>query len=348
MFTCERPPRCGRRVVPGGVAMRCRALLLGLAVGLSLLPAASGAQPSGGPVRIGMLPLGSPASAYDRSLVEAFRHGLREAGLVENRHVILDVEWVDKDADASRLVDELVRRGARLLVPCGTSASLAAKARGNSLPVLFISVGNPVGIGLVKTLAHPGGDASGFSDALADLGGKLVQLAREIGKPDAPVHYLWHGGWADGQFRLQATEQAARSAGVKLRAREIREVGEVNDAMAAMKKAGAVAVIVQPSPFTYREREHLIEAATRFGLALIFAFPPAARQGAVIAYGPDYADLYRRAASYADRMLKGARPADLPVEQPVKFELIVNLSAAKTLGLSVPQSLLLQASEVIR
>ncbi len=295
-----------------------------------------------------MLPLGSPASAYDRSLVEAFREGLREAGLVENRHVLLDVAWVERDADAVRVVDDVVRRGAKLLVPCGTSASLAAQRRGNSLPVLFISVGNPVGIGLVRTLAHPGGNASGFSDALAEIGGKLVQLARELGKPDAPVHYLWHSAWADGQFRLQATEQAAQAAGVKLRAREIRDVSELSDSMAAMRRAGASAVIVQPSPFTFRERAHVIEAATRAGLAVIFAFPPAARDGAVIAYGPDYADLYRRAATYADRILKGARPADLPVERPVKFQLVVNLSAASALALAVPQSLLIQASEVIR
>lgn len=295
-----------------------------------------------------MLPLGSPASAYDRSLVEAFREGLREAGLVENRHVLLDVAWVERDADALRVVDEVVHRGAKLLVSCGTSASLAAQRRGNSLPVLFISVGNPVGIGLVRTLAHPGGNASGFSDALAEIGGKLVQLARELGKPDAPVHYLWHSAWADGQFRLQATEQAAQAAGVKLRAREIRDVSELSDSMAAMRRAGASAVIVQPSPFTFRERVHVIEAATRAGLAVIFAFPPAARDGAVIAYGPDYADLYRRAATYADRILKGARPADLPVERPVKFQLVVNLSAASALALAVPQSLLIQASEVIR
>lgn len=244
--------------------------------------------------------------------------------------------------------DDLSPRGTNRHVPCGTSASLAAKRHGQSLPVLFISVGNPVGVGLVETLAHPAGNATGFSDALAEIGGKLVQLAREVGKADAPVHYLWHGGWADGAFRLRATEQAALSAGVKLRPREIREVVELNEAMAAMRKAGANAVVVQPSPFTFRERAHVIEAATRAGLALIFAFPPAAPEGAVVAYGPDYADLYRRAASYADRILKGTRPADLPVERPVKFQLIVNLSAARALALAVPQSLLIQASEVIR
>jgi putative ABC transport system substrate-binding protein len=135
---------------------------------------------------------------------------------------------------------------------------------------------------------------------------------------------------------------------VRFRPRAIHEADDIGDALAAMKKAGAAAVIVQPSPFTYRERDRIIEAAAKQGLGTVFAFPPAAREGALIAYGPDYADLYRRAASYAARMLSGARPADLPVEQPAKFELVINLATARALGITVPQSLLLQASEVVR
>jgi putative ABC transport system substrate-binding protein len=261
---------------------------------------------------------------------------------------VLDVAWVDGEAGAARAVADLVQRGAKLLVPCGTSASLAAKRGAGEVPVLFISVGNPVGIGLAQTLARPGGNASGFSDALAELGGKLVQVAKELGKPDAPVHYLWHDKWADGPFRFHMTERAARTAGVRFRPRAIHEADDIGDALAAMKKAGAAAVIVQPSPFTYRERDRIIEAAAKQGLGTVFAFPPAAREGALIAYGPDYADLYRRAASYAARMLGGARPADLPVEQPAKFELVINLATARALGITVPQSLLLQASEVVR
>jgi hypothetical protein len=196
------------------------------AVGLALLAAVVAsaaivlAQPAAAPARIGMLPLGSPASEYDRSLVEAFRAGLRETALVENRDVVLDIAWVTGEAGAARAVAELVQRGAKLLVPCGTSSSLAAKRGAGPVPVRF--------------------------------------------------------------------------------------------------------------------------------LGAIFAFPPAARAGALVAYGPDYADLYRRAASYALRMLNGARLADLPVEQPAKFELVINLATARALNLSVPQALLLQASEVVR
>jgi putative tryptophan/tyrosine transport system substrate-binding protein len=200
----------------------------------------------------------------------------------------------------------------------------------------------------VGSLSRPGGNVTGFSDLLAELSGKYVQFARELGKPQAPVHYLWHTGWADGQYRFQATERAAQAVGVTVRPRGIADVAELGDALAAMKKAGAATVIIQPSPFTYRQRVRIIESATNHGLATIFAFPPAARDGALIAYGPDYADLYRRAGAAVDRFLKGAKPADFPVEQPSKFEMIINLKTAKALGLTVPPSLLQQATEIIQ
>ena len=301
-----------------------------------------------GPTRIGFLPLGSPSSAYDRALVEAFRLGLREVGLVENQHVILDVVWIGSEPEAPQAADELVRRGARLLVPAGTVASLAAKRHAATVPVMFISVGNPVGIGLVESLSRPGGNATGFSDVLLDLSGKLVQFAKELARPRETVHYLWHTGWADGQRRFRATEVAAQAADVKLRTYGIVGIAELSDAMAAMKNAGATKLIVQPSPFTYRERERIIDAASKYGIATIFAFPPAAREGAVIAYGPDYGDLYRRSAAYVDRILKGIRPADLPVEQPTKFELVINARAAKALGVSISQSLRVQATEILQ
>jgi putative tryptophan/tyrosine transport system substrate-binding protein len=308
-------------------------------------PVATHAQSAQSPVRIGILPLGASQNAYDRSLVEAFRQGLRQAGLVENRDVVLDVVWITGDPDEA--VNELVQRGAEVLVPCGTTASVAARRRTLSIPIVFVSVGNPIGIGLVENLSRPGRNATGFSDILADLGGKYVDLARELSTPEETIDYLWYTGWADGRHRLQVAEQAAQSAGVKLRPRELGEAAEITTAVAAAKASGVRTLIVQPSPFTYRQRDRIIAAAMAHGLATIYAFPTAAREGALIAYGPDYIHMYRRAPFYVDRVLKGVKPAELPVEQPTKIELIVNLKTAKTLGLDVPLSLLIRADELV-
>jgi len=224
---------------------------------------------------------------------------------------------------------------------------VAAKRQTATIPIVFITVGDPIGVGLVESLSHPGGNATGFSDVLLDLSGKFVELARQVGNGQSTIDYLWYAKWANGPSRFQATERAAQSADVGLRAQTIGDVAEARDIIAAMKNDGALALIIQPGPFMYRHRVQLIKTAIDQGVATIFGWPEAAREGALIGYGPDYADIYRRAASYVDRILKGTQPADLPVEQPVKFQLVLNLKTAKVLGLDVPPSLLATADEVI-
>jgi putative ABC transport system substrate-binding protein len=324
-----------------------RKFLAALGGAAAAWPLAARGQHAENPIRLGFLPIGSPSNSYDRSLVEACRQGLREIGLVENRHVVLDFVWIRNEPELPQAVTELMQRGAKLLIPCGTSASVAAKQQVSTVPILFINVGNPIGVGLVESLSRPGGNVTGFSDMHADLSGKYVQFAIELDKPQGTVNYLWYTGWADGQYRFQVTERAAQSLGVKLRSRGMGDIAEANDVLAAMKTDEAASVIIQSSPFMYRHRERIINSAMHHGLAAIYAFPPAARDGALIAYGPDYVDLYRRAASYVERILKGTKPADLPVEQPTKFELVINLKTARALGLEVPPALLATADEVI-
>ena len=323
--------------------MRRRDFISLLGGAAATLPLVARAQQRNGPVRLGVLPLGSSANAYDRSLVEAFQQGLRQVRLIESRDIILDVVWISGDTDQA--VGEVLRRGAELLIPCGSNASVAAKRQTSTIPILFLSVGDPKAMGLVETLPHPGGNATGFSDILADLSGKLVDLARELSI--TTVDYLWYTAWPDGQNRFHATEQAAQAAGLTLRPKGIADILELDNALAAIKRSGSTTLIVQPSPFTYGQRGPIIASAMKNGLGTIFAFPVAACEGSLIAYGPDYLHMYRRAPFYVDRILKGAKPADLPVEQPTKVELLVNLQCAKALGIEMPLSLLVRADELI-
>ena len=324
-----------------------RRMFIGSLAGGLLAARLSEAQHTGTPPLICLLPLGSPADAYDQALVEAFRQGLREAGVAEGRDLELEVIWTKGELEVAQAVVRLKQRGVKLLIPVGSTASMTVKRQAPDTRILFLSVGNPLGLGLVESLRRPGGNVTGFSDVLAELSSKYVQFAIELGKPPGVVYYIWHSGWTDGQYRFQRTEEAANALNVRLRAQAFTDETEVDDAMAAMKKGGAAVVIVQPSPFTFRLRDRLIDAASSRGLATSFAFRPAAPAGALITYGPDYADLNRRAAAYLGRIQKGTRPGDLPVEQPTKFELVINLKTARAVGVVVPQSLRLRADLLI-
>jgi putative ABC transport system substrate-binding protein len=308
-------------------------------------PLAAHAQQRKDQVRLGFIPIGSPTNSYDLSLVETFRQGLRKVGLIENQNVVLDVAWVKTDADQA--VSEVLQRGAEVLIPCGSSASVAAQRQTSTIPIVFLNVGDPVAVGLVESLSHPGRNATGFSDILADVSGKLVDLARELDKTQTTVSYLWHTAWPDGQHRYASTKEAVEKVGLKLQSKGITDAAQLNDALIGIKQSGTTVLIVQPSPFTYGQRGQIIGAAIKYGLGTIFAFPVAAREGSLIAYGPDYLHMYSRAPIYIDRVLKGSKPADLPVEQPTKVELLVNLQTAKTLGIEVPLALLVRADELL-
>jgi putative tryptophan/tyrosine transport system substrate-binding protein len=325
--------------------MRRREFMTGL-VATAGWPFDVGAQQA--PLRAGFLPLGSPSNTYDQSLVELFRQGLREVGVVENRDIVLDIVWLDDEAEIPRALTGLMERGAGLLIPCGTNAAVAAKRQVSTIPILFIDVFNPIGVGLVESFSRPGGNVTGLSDMHPDLSGKYVQFAAELNKPQATVNYLWFAASVNGQYRLRVTEDAAQSLRIDLRSWVVGDVSEIDDVLTELKASGATTVIVQSNPFTFRRRGPLIDAAMKHGIAMIYAFPPAATDGAVIAYGPDYGALYHRAAAYVKRILQGTKPADLPVEQPTRFDLVVNLKTARALGITIPVPLINLANQVIQ
>ncbi|MGC2079513.1 MAG: ABC transporter substrate-binding protein [Xanthobacteraceae bacterium] len=327
--------------------MKRREFIILLSGSTAAWPLAARAQQSASPPRIGFLPLGSPSNSSDMSLVEAFQKGVRDTGLLEGHDVILDVVWTQNGGQYSEELTELIQRGTAILATAGSSASAIAKHQTSTIPIVFINVGNPIGIGLVKSLPHPGGNVTGFADAVADLSGKFVDIARELGGPQAPIDYLWYTAWEDGQNRFSLTEQAAKAAEMTLRSRPLNDINDLEPQLAAMKADGATVVIIQPGPFTHRYRKRIFQGATSIGCATIYGFPPVAQDGALIAYGPDAIEMYHDAGQYAARIVKGEKPADLPVQQPTHFKLIINLATAKALGLKLPTTLLARADEVI-
>jgi putative ABC transport system substrate-binding protein len=259
----------------------------------------------------------------------------------------IDPVWIKNESEYTQAISALLQRGVSILLTAGSTASLEAKQQTSTVPIVFVSVGDPIGVGLVESLSHPGGNATGFSIMLFDLTSKYVGMARELDKSQTTVYYLWYNKWALGPNMVRAAEQAAQSLHVEFRSRGISEFAEANDSMTAMKANGAKTLIVQPSPLFYRYRKQLIDFAINLGLATILPWSEAGREGALIGYGPDYADMYRQAASYVDRILNGVKPADLPVQQPTKFLLAINLRTAKALGRELPATLLATADEVI-
>jgi putative ABC transport system substrate-binding protein len=254
---------------------------------------------------------------------------------------------VTNEPEYDHAVIGLIRRGARVLIPAGSSATAAAKHQTAIIPIIFISVGDPVGIGVVESLSHPGGNATGFTDVLADLSSKFMEFAKELVAQGMPIGYLWHEKWPAGRHRFADTERAAQAVGVTLQPRGISDIVELDGMVSEMKSNGTTIVVVQPSPFTYRHRIQIIASLTNHGLAMVCAWPPGPREGAVIGYGPDYSNIYRRAGSYISRILKGEKPSDLPVQNPIKFQLVINQNAARALGVNVPPSLIAIADDVI-
>jgi putative tryptophan/tyrosine transport system substrate-binding protein len=316
-----------------------------LAVGVAA-PIVVRAQPLSRIPRVGVI---GERSTPDH-LLAAFAQGLRDLGYVEGQNVRLEYRYAQGASDRfPRLAAELVRLDVDVLVVGGTVAAQAAKAVTTTVPIVFTLAGDPVASGLVASLARPGGNATGMSNLVPELSAKQLELLKAAAPQVSRISLLYNPDNAvHAGPGLEGAREAARTLGVELQPLEIRSRHELASAFAALTAWRAGAVLALGDPVIGNELVQFSQLTTRHRLPAMYSRREFAEAGGLLSYGPHFSESYRRAASYVDRILKGARPADLPVERPTTFELVVNLTTARTLGLTLPPSLLGRADQVIK
>jgi putative ABC transport system substrate-binding protein len=323
-----------------------RTFLETLVGGILATPLAAEAQSPASQRRIGVLfVLLSPAGKE----AQAFRQGLRDAGYVEGRDVV--IEWRSADGDYARiprLAADLVERKVDVIVADTTAATRAAQGATSTIPIVMAIVADPVGDGLVANLSQPGGNVTGLSIMLAELSAKRLQLLKEAMPSLTRVVVLWNPPTPYHSKAVENLKAVAPSLGIELSLVSARTPEEIGPAFEAVKGAHAQALYVVDSPPFFTHRTTLLKLAANARLAVISGERPYADEGGLLSYGPSYEDQLRRSAEYVDKILKGRKPGRLPIEQPTKFELVINMKAAKALGLTIPQSVLLRADEVIQ
>ena len=322
--------------------MNRRAFLRALSASLFAAPLAVEAQQAGKVWRIGFLRSGHPPENY----IAGLKQGLREQGYVPDQNVIVEIRATDGSVDQlPGLAEELMRSRVDVVLASAAPAALAVKRATVSVPVIFVGVFNPVELGLVSSLARPGGNITGLAANAADLAGKRLELLRGIVPRLRRVAVLWHPANPTNPIQLKGAQDAARTLGVQLELVSIQGPDDFDALTKAVRGADGLLQLESPLFVTYRTR--LAELASRSRLAAIFSQREYVEAGGLMSYGADFHDLYRRAGQYVGKILNGTRPADLPVEQPTKFELVINLKAAKALGLTLPPSLLQRADQII-
>jgi putative ABC transport system substrate-binding protein len=326
-----------------------RDFISALAGGLLAAPLAAEAQPPEKVPRVGYLNPGSPSDPLSQRRLEAFRQGLRDLGYVEGQNIAIESRWAEGQYDRyPALAADLVRSKVDVIVAQSGAATQAAQQATRTIPIVMSLVNDPVGSGLVASLARPGGNVTGLTIISPDLVGKQLQLLKEVVPEVSRVALLRHPDNPASAAQLREAEAAARALGVRLQTLEARGPQEIDSAFAAMTRERAGALLIIPDAIFVNQRRQIAELAAKRRLPSIYGGTTGyAEAGGLMVYGPNPLDLKRRAATYVDKILKGAKPGDLPVEQPTKFELVINLKTAKALGLTIPQSLLLRADEVI-
>lgn len=316
-------------------------VLSGAAAAWPLVATAATAPHKDKVYRIGLLRVGHPPPSF----IAPFRKGLQDLGLVEGQNIFIEYGVARNVEELPRLADDLIGLRVELLLASGTPAVVPAKNATKSVPIVFVAAIDPIATGLVQSLARPGGNITGLTALFTDLMGKRLEFLKEAFPSMSRVALLSHVNNPGHQQYVREAGNAARMLGIQLQILPVRSPAEFEEAFRSAQGAGAI-LQVDDAMFTSK-RERLVELAAKYRLLGIYGFREFVDVGGFMALGPSYSDLYRRAAAFVDKILSGAKPADLPVEQPAKFEMIVNLKAAKALGLSIPATLLARADEVI-
>ena len=313
---------------------------------LTTAPAAAAQQPKKVP-RIGYLSGVSPSAISDRT--EAFRQGLRELGYVEGKNIVIEYRWAEGRVDRlPDLATELVRLKVEVIVTSGPTPTRSTKEATVTIPIVMTQVGDPVGNGFVASLARPGGNITGLSTLAPELSGKQLELLKEIIPKLSRVAVLGTSTNPDSAQSLKETELAAGAFGVKLQYLDVLGPKDIETAFQAARKGRADAILALSSRVLVSQRTQVVDLAVKSRLPAIYRNREDVEAGGLMSYGVSLTDLSRRAAAYVDKILKGAKPADLPVEQPMKFEFVINLKAAKQIGLTIPPNVLVRADKVIK
>jgi putative ABC transport system substrate-binding protein len=310
-------------------------------------PLVAQAQPAGKVWRIGVLSSGSP-SATAIARIDAFKRGLRELGYVEGRNLVIESRWGEgKYETLPGLAAELVRLKMAVILTAAVPAIRAAKEATGTIPIVMAVVVDPVETGLVASFARPGGNITGLSVRTPELVGKQFGLLKEIVPKASRVAVLWNPGNLGNPPQLRAAELAARTLGMRLQSLEARNPREIDNAFAAMTREAAAALVVLVDVMFIDHRTRIADLAATRRLPAVYGQLEHVESGGLMAYAPNFLDNYGRAAVFVDKILRGANPGDIPIEQSTKFELMINLKTAKALGLAIPRSVLLQADRVI-
>ena len=318
-----------------------------IAVGLLALGVIAEAQQPKKDPRIGFLSGATPAALSDR--VDAFRHGLRDLGYVEGKNIVIEYRYAEQKSNRlSALAAELVRLKVDIIATTGPASTGSAKQATATIPIVMANDDDPIGSGFAASLARPGGNITGLSTLSTEISGKQLELLKEIVPKLSRVTVLGDVTRPGIPQALREINVAADAFGVQLQYLEVRDPKDIENAFRAATKERADAVLVLGSAVLNSQRKQVADLAVKSRLPAIYRNPEFVEDGGLMAYGASIADLFRRAATYVDKILKGAKPADLPIEQPKKFELIINLKAAKQIGLTIPPNVLARADKVIK